>query len=182
MDDVLSHISQFVDEQYIPFASISRSWKHAWGDKPKLSRAIEVGMPVKQLSLALDYGLSKTRYVVSICARMGRIDLLECCKENGFDSYTFFDLASIASSLGDMNLLKWTINNIDSYFNNIYENCALKGNLEMMKWARKKNIPWNLEQVYDFSIIGDNDDLVEWVLTSESMEGDENVDVFVHGF
>lgn len=38
--DVLSHIKEFVSEDYIYFAPVSREWNAAWGENPKLTRAI----------------------------------------------------------------------------------------------------------------------------------------------
>lgn len=162
-DDVLSHITEFMEEEYVVFASVSTSWKLAWGDKPKITRALEVGTTIKQLSVALEYGLGKTSYVVSICSRMGRIDLLELCQKYDFHSDCFFLVSYIAASQGDFELLKWCKMNNYPWDANICAICAFKGNLEMLKWARENGCPWD-ETSYENAIIGGNIELINWVL------------------
>lgn len=84
--DILSYLAGFVDSNgLLFFTSVSRDWRRAWGyQRPTATAVLTANTSVSQLLCSVKCGLDRTAAVCGSIAELGKLDLLECAKENGF--------------------------------------------------------------------------------------------------
>ncbi|CAN0305495.1 unnamed protein product [Pylaiella littoralis] len=84
--DITAYLVEFVhDKQYLYFASVSRGWRDAWGQKrPAVTTAVIVDTSVSQLLCSIACGLGRTTAVCTAISTLVRLDLLQCARENDY--------------------------------------------------------------------------------------------------
>ncbi|CAM9450385.1 unnamed protein product [Pylaiella littoralis] len=84
--DILASLLQFVpDKRFLFFASVSRSWRKAWGKRGTLTAHVSPDSSVAQLQFSFEIGLPRCRQ--KLCASIAgfdKLELLQCAREHGF--------------------------------------------------------------------------------------------------
>ncbi|CAM9839713.1 unnamed protein product, partial [Scytosiphon promiscuus] len=114
--DLLGCLVDFVsDKQFLFFATVSRSWRAAWGQRPTLTSFVTPDTSAFQLQHSFRRGLPLDRPAIcAALARLGKLGPLQCARENGCQ----WDEATCSGA-------------------------AAAGHLPMLAWARDNGCPWD---------------------------------------
>lgn len=82
-EDILHHVAQYVDEEFLFFAGVSRRWRKAWGSRRSpLTRAITAHTSPSQLLCAFDCGLQRQWFVCQTVVKLSKLELLQWAGRN----------------------------------------------------------------------------------------------------
>lgn len=157
--DILLYVKEFSNEDYLWWATVSTSWNCAYGNRPKITRAITAETSMQQLFLSFELGLPKTKNICTNCAISGYLTCLQFCRELGcpWDSET----CAMASSEGHLELLKWARTNGCEWRSDTCHMVASEGHLEVLKWARKNDCPWT-SYTLELAAYNEKIEFLEW--------------------
>lgn len=138
--DILRIITPYVgDQDYICVATLSRSWREAWGDKPRTSCVIGHGTTPGRLSLAFENYVEKTLKLTRQVVKIGRLDLLKICRSNGcpWNKQVFSD----AARSGNLEIIKYLKENGCPCDEWVCSQAARWGHLEVLKFLIENDFP-----------------------------------------
>jgi hypothetical protein len=140
--DLLQIVASYTgDEEYIGVATLSTLWKNVWGERPRKSRAIGHGVSPARLLLAFDTSLKKTEKLARRAVKIGRLDILNMCRDNGcpWDNWTF----SAAAKGGDMEIVRYLKDNGCPWNEWACSQAARWGHLDVLKFLIDNGCPWD---------------------------------------
>lgn len=137
------------DNQYIFFVSVCRMWRNIWprhhGSR-KVTRAVTVDTTVSQLQFSIDWDLPRTPKVCTAIAKLGRLDLLQCARQNGlpWDKST----CSAAARGGHYDVLTWAWMHACPFDEDtLCSDAARGGNLDALIWTSELEYSWKKDAI-----------------------------------
>ena len=173
--DVMTVLAELLSNQHLFFAGVSKEWRHAWGKRPKTTRAITAETSPSQLQWSFDGGLGKYSRIRQhlaehIAEHCGGVDVLRCAYLNGcpIPEKACFKAAArgklemvqwalgggcgwrevlcrAAAAGGSLRILMWAHANGCPWDETTCSEAASSGNLDILRWARVNNCPWDEE-------------------------------------
>lgn len=141
--DIIRNVADFVNgRQFLFFALVSKDWRDAWGQRPKLTSYVTADSSEGQLLYSFECGLPRDQ--VAVCtaiARIGQLELLKCAREKGcpWDRRT----CGGAAKGGHLETLIWLRENGCLWDQWVCTLASLGGHLKVLIWAREKGCPWD---------------------------------------
>lgn len=138
--DVISLLAKLLSDQYVFFASVSRDWRNAWGDLPKLTQAVTADTSVSQLHWSFFVGLKKVGVISERIVEHCGVDILQCASYHG--CVLTFPACVKAVALERIEMIAWALNDDWSLRDHLCSAAATAGSLRILKWARAKGCSW----------------------------------------
>lgn len=142
MDDILSLVVEFTNEENYLFFSVNKAWMNAWGNRPKTTRALTNETTENQFIYSIENGLGRSQFIIDTCVRMNRLDLLKICLLY-FNYGTFDNVCYCASCEGNFRILKWGKKMNFNWGVYTCDTLFLRGRYTILKWAIQNGQNWN---------------------------------------
>ena len=136
-------LAELLSTQYAFFAGISKEWRNAWGELPKVTQAITADTSASQLQWSFDGGLLKGRMLCCEIAEHYDVEVLRCAHLNGCS--LFQDACYVAAAQGKLEMVQWAVPNSFDWRHVICDAAAAGSSLHILKWARANNFRWGRE-------------------------------------
>lgn len=140
--DIVSCVADFVDdEDHVFFAGVSTLFKKAWGQRPRLTRAVNDRTTVTQLAWAFLGGLQKRAEVCEALGALGKVELLDCARLNRCSWGRSTCIAAAAN--GHLRALQFVRAYGCSWSESVCCAAAKGGHMEVLQWARANGCYWD---------------------------------------
>lgn len=161
--DVLQHLVQpFVEEKaYLFVASVSRRWRDAWGDRPKITSCNLAVQSRPCLDWASAAGLDIGDNPCRRAATEGRLDVLQHAVSLGF-SQEGMPVCEYAAGAGHLDVLKWCRARGFPWGQSSVR-AAESGHFNVLRYCRDHGCPWDLA-TFEAAATGGFLDVLEWGL------------------
>lgn len=138
--DIICSLVEFVADEFLFFATVSKGWRHAWADRPTLTRAVTAHTSEPQL-LQLK-SLRDTWNPSADIAKLGNLKLLQFAAKVGYECQGWRTFYAAAQG-GHKHVLVWLRKNSYEWAEDTCTGAAEGGYIDLLEWLPEHGCYWN---------------------------------------
>ncbi|CAM9115753.1 unnamed protein product [Ectocarpus sp. 8 AP-2014] len=162
--DTLSHVLSYCDNAYLYVATVSKTWRHAYGQRQNTSvhQAVASVSRVASILPTLKLNVPMNNAAFYHASKNGNVCVLDRLLANERPVALYACTAGAVAG-GHLRALEWAFSNgfvLDSF---VCHSAASTGNLQMLEWAVDKGCPWDPAQCRDASRQNGHFAVQQWI-------------------